>query len=153
VNGYEISTDPARLDLDVIHGFLREAYWSPGVGRDVVERSIAGSLCFGLYAPDGGQAGFARAVTDRATFAWIADVFVLEPHRGQGLAAWLVETVVGHPDLAGLRRVVLATRDAHGLYSSLGFGPLRRPEWWMQVAPTTPGGDGGPAGAAGPSGP
>jgi GNAT superfamily N-acetyltransferase len=133
VNGYEISTDRARLDLDVIHGFLREAYWSPGVTRDVVERSIEGSLCFGLYGADGAQAGFARVVTDGATFAWIADVFVLEPHRGRGLGVWLMETVLGHPDLQGLRRIVLATMDAHGLYERLGFEPLPTPERWMSV--------------------
>ncbi len=132
MNGYEISTDRERLDLDVIHGFLREAYWSPGVPRDVVERSFAHSLCFGLYAPDGAQAGFARAVTDRATFAWIADVFVLPAHRGQGLATWLMRTLLDHPDLQELRRTVLATQDAHGLYAALGFGPLARPERWME---------------------
>ena len=114
MNGYEISTDPGRLDLDVIHRFLVDAYWSPGVTRDVVERSVAGSLCFGLYAPGGGQAGFARAVTDRATFAWIADVFVLPEHQGRGLGVWLMESVLAHPDLQGLRRVILATADAHG---------------------------------------
>jgi GNAT superfamily N-acetyltransferase len=133
VNGYEISTDPARLDLDVIHGYLREAYWSPGVPRDVVERSIARSLCFGLYAPDGAQAGFARVVTDGATFAWIADVFVLDPHRGRGLGVWLMETVLAHPDLQGLRRIVLATKDAHELYERFGFVPLPTPERWMSV--------------------
>ena len=131
--GYEISTDPARLDLDVIHGYLREAYWSPGVLRDVVERSIARSLCFGLYAPDGAQAGFARVVTDGATFAWIADVFVLDPHRGRGLGVWLMETVLAHPDLQGLRRIVLATKDAHELYERFGFVPLPTPERWMSV--------------------
>jgi GNAT superfamily N-acetyltransferase len=133
VNGYEISTDPARLDVGVIHGYLREAYWSPGVARDVVERSIAQSLCFGLYAPDGAQAGFARAVTDGATFAWIADVFVLEPHRGRGLSVWLMETLLAHPELQGLRRRVLATNDAHGLYERFGFEPLRTPERWMEA--------------------
>ena len=133
MNGYEISTDPARLDLDVIHGYLREAYWSPGVPRDVVERSIARSLCFGLYAPDGAQAGFARVVTDVATFAWIADVFVLDPHRGRGLGVWLMETVLAHPDLQGLRRIVLATKDAHELYERFGFVPLPTPERWMSV--------------------
>ena len=133
MNGYEISTDPARLDLDVIHGYLREAYWSPGVPRDVVERSIARSLCFGLYAPDGAQAGFARVVTDGATFAWIADVFVLDPHRGRGLGVWLMETVLAHPDLQGLRRIVLATKDAHELYERFGFVPLPTPERWMSV--------------------
>ena len=133
MNGYEISTDPARLDLDVIHGYLREAYWSPGVPRDVVERSIARSLCFGLYAPDGAQAGFARVVTDGATFAWIADVFVLEPHRGRGLGVWLMETLLAHPELQGLRRTVLATNDAHGLYERFGFEPLPTPERWMAL--------------------
>ena len=133
MNGYEISTDPARLDLDVIHGYLRGAYWSPGVPRDVVERSIARSLCFGLYAPDGAQAGFARVVTDGATFAWIADVFVLEPHRGRGLGVWLMETLLAHPDLQGLRRTVLATNDAHGLYERFGFEPLPTPERWMAL--------------------
>ena len=133
MNGYEISTDPERLDIDVIHGFLQQAYWSPGVPRDVVKRSIAGSLPFGLYAPDGAQAGFARAVTDRATFAWVADVFVLEPHRGRGLAAWLMRTLLAHPDLRDLRRIVLATKDAHGLYLGLGFMPLPTPERWLAV--------------------
>ena len=133
MNGYEISTDPARLDLDVIHGYLREAYWSPGVPRDVVERSIARSLCFGLYAPNCAQAGFARVVTDGATFAWIADVFQLEPHRGRGLGVWLMETVLAHPDLQGLRRILLATKDAHELYERFGFVPLPTPERWMSV--------------------
>jgi GNAT superfamily N-acetyltransferase len=136
VNGYEISTDPERLDLDVIHGFLVDAYWSPGVTRDVVERSIAGSLCFGLYAPGGGQAGFARAVTDRATFAWIADVFVLSEHRGRGLGVWLMETMLAHPDLQGLRRVILATADAHGLYARFGFEPLVSPQRFLAVEAT-----------------
>ena len=133
MNGYEISTDPARLDLDVIHGYLREAYWSPGVPRDEVERTIARTLSFGLYAPDGAQAGFARVVTDGATFAWIADVFVLDPHRGRGLGVWLMETVLAHPDLQGLRRIVLATKDAHELYERFGFVPLPTPERWMSV--------------------
>ena len=122
-DGYEISDDPARLDLDVIHRFLSEdAYWSPGVERDVVERSIAGSVNFGLYTgPD--QVGFARAVTDRATFAWLADVFVLETHRRRELGKWMLETVLGHPELRGLRRWMLATKDAHGLYERFGFRP------------------------------
>ena len=124
MNGYEISTDPARLDLDVIHGFLRSAYWSPGVPRPVVETAIRNSLPFGLYAPDGAQAGFARAVTDRAVFAYLADVFVLDAHRGKGLGVWLVETVLAHPDLQGLRRISLATADAHGLYERFGFGRI-----------------------------
>src|SRR5688572_8138903 len=113
--GYEVSTDPARLDIDVIWGFLRTAYWSPGVKRDVVERSIAGSVVFGLFAPDGSQAGFARLVTDGATFAWLADLFVLEEHRGRGLGVFLAKTAVEHADGLGLRQILLATLDAHSM--------------------------------------
>jgi GNAT superfamily N-acetyltransferase len=123
-DGYELSDDPARIDLDVTWGFLSTSYWSPGVPREVVARAIAGSLCLGLYAPDGEQAGFARAVTDEATFAWIADVFVLDPHRGRGLGVWLVETLLSHPRLQGLRVTILATADAHGLYRRFGFEPI-----------------------------
>lgn len=127
-DGYDISTDPARLDRDAIWGFLRTSYWSPGVARDVVERAIDNSLVFGLYAPAGAQAGFARVLTDRARFGWLCDVFVLEAHRGRGLGTWLVETVVTHPDLAGMR-LVLATADAHGLYERFGFGPVEEGRW------------------------
>ncbi len=119
--GYEISDDAARIDVDAVWTFLRDAYWSPNVPRDVVERSIAGSLCLGMYAPGGELAGFARAVTDSATYAWIADVFVLEPHRGRGLGVWLVETLLDHPRLQGLRVLSLNTLDAHGLYERFGF--------------------------------
>jgi GNAT superfamily N-acetyltransferase len=122
-NGYVISTDVERLDLDAIHAFLRTAYWSPNVPREVVERSIESSLDFGLYDRDGAQVGFGRAVTDRAAFAYIADVYVLEEHRGRGLGKWLVETMLSHPDLQGLRRIVLGTQDAHGLYERHGFSP------------------------------
>jgi GNAT superfamily N-acetyltransferase len=133
VNGYEIATDPARLDVTYIHGFLTTSYWSPGVPRDTVELSIAGSLCFGLYAPDGAQAGFARVVTDRATYAWLADVFVGEEHRGQGLGVWLVQTVLAHPELQGLRRWALATKDAHALYERFGFTRLDGSDRYMQL--------------------
>jgi GNAT superfamily N-acetyltransferase len=120
---YLISTDPSRLDIEGLHRFLsEEAYWSPGVPREVVERSIEHSLNFGLYRGDD-QVGFARVVTDYATFAWLADVFVLEPHRSRGLGKWLVETVVSHPDLIPLRRWILATADAHGVYERFGFRP------------------------------
>jgi GNAT superfamily N-acetyltransferase len=122
-DGYTISTDAARLDRDLIHGFLRAAYWSPNVPREVVERSIDNSLVFGLYDARGAQVGFARAVTDRAVFAYIADVFVLEEHRGRGLGVWLVETMLAHPHLQGLRRVALGTMDAHSLYRRFGFEP------------------------------
>ena len=120
-NGYVISDDPERLDLDVVWGFLRESYWARGIPRETVARSIEGSLVVGLYDSAGAQVGFARAVTDRATFAWIADVFVLDEHRGSKLGVWLMETLLGHPDLDGLRSMVLATADAHGLYRRFGF--------------------------------
>lgn len=131
--GYRISTDPALLDLEVVHGFLTGSYWAAGVSREVVARSIERSLPFGLYrADDGAQVGFARVVSDEATFAYLADVFVLDAHRGQGLGRWLVRTVLSHPDLQGLRRWVLATRDAHGLYAGEGFAPLADPSIFME---------------------
>lgn len=122
-DGYEVSTDPARLDLAEIHDFLRGAYWSPGIPRDVLERAIRHSIVFGLYDDDGDQAGFARVVTDRATFAYVADVFILDAHRGRGLGTWLVGCALQHPELQGLRRWALATADAHGLYTRFGFRP------------------------------
>jgi GNAT superfamily N-acetyltransferase len=132
---YEISTDPARLDLELTHRFLsEEAYWSPGVPRETVERAIGNSMVFGVYhvGPSGSaQVGLARVVSDRATFAWICDVFVLPEHRGQGLGRWLMECITSHPELQGLRRMVLATRDAHGLYAQYGFTPLEDPSRFM----------------------
>jgi GNAT superfamily N-acetyltransferase len=130
-DGYTISDDPARLDIDAIHDFLVTAYWSRGVPRDVVERSIDGSLAFGLYRLDGRQVGFARAVTDRATFCWVGDVFILPEERGRGLALWLMETIVAHPQLGRLRRWLLATRDAHALYRKVGFRELDEPGRYM----------------------
>jgi N-acetylglutamate synthase-like GNAT family acetyltransferase len=130
---YEISTDTGRLDVEVIHRFLAEdSYWSRGIPRSIVERAIANSLCFGVYHRDG-QVGFARIVTDRSTFALLADVFVLEPHRGKGLSKWLMRCVVEHQDLQGLRRLLLLTSDAHGLYSQFGFEPLGNPSRFMEV--------------------
>jgi GNAT superfamily N-acetyltransferase len=121
---YTISTDRSRLDVDRIHRFLStEAYWSPGVAREVVERSIEGSMPFGIYRGDE-QIGFARVVTDKATFAWLADVFVLSEHRGRGLAKQLVGTILEHPDLRGLRRWMLGTADAHELYRRFGFSEV-----------------------------
>jgi GNAT superfamily N-acetyltransferase len=119
-DGYCVSTDPARLDREAIWAFLQTSYWAAGVPREAIERSFENSLVFGLYDPRGEQAGFARAVTDRARFAWLGDVFVLEPHRGTGLGVWLVECILSHPDLAGTR-IVLGTADAHGLYERFGF--------------------------------
>jgi GNAT superfamily N-acetyltransferase len=129
---YQIDDDPARLDLDAMHAFLAAAYWSRGIPREVLARAVAGSLNLGLYH-DGAQIGLARVVTDRATFAWLCDVYVLPGHRGQGLAHWLVETVLSHPDLAGLRNVMLATSDAHRIYADHGFGPLADPSIWMAI--------------------
>jgi GNAT superfamily N-acetyltransferase len=131
-DGIEISTDPARLDIDVIHGFLRTSYWSPGIPREIIERAIGGSLCFGAYA-DGRQVAFARVVTDRATFAWVCDVFVVESHRHRGIADALMSAVMAHPDLQGLRRWTLGTRDAHALYRRHGFGPVDDPSRSMEI--------------------
>ena len=129
---YTISTDRQRLDVHAIHDFLSRSYWSPGIPLAVVERSIAHSLCFGLFHHDG-QVGFARVVTDRATFAYLADVYVLEAHRGQGLSKWLMTVILGHEDLQGLRRFSLATRDAHGLYEQFGFRPVANPSTMMEI--------------------
>ena len=122
---YEISTDPARLDVTLIHRWLsQEAYWSKGIPREIVERAIANALNFAVYNEHEGQVGFARVITDKATFAYLADVFILEPHRGKGLSKRLMQAIVDHPDLQGLRRWLLATRDAHSLYAQFGFGPV-----------------------------
>ena len=129
---FEISTDRQHLDVDTIHGFLSTSYWARGIPRGLVERSIRGSLCFGVY--DGpAQVGFARVISDYATFAYLADVFVLESHRGRGLAKWLMACVKCHPDLQGLRRWSLATRDAHGLYRRFGFASPSDPSMSMEI--------------------
>ena len=129
---YLISTDPRRLDVGVIHAYLARSYWSPCIPRSIVERAVSNSLCFGLYrGPE--QVGFARVVTDKATFAYVADVFVLEPHRGKGLSKWLMEFIKAHEDLQGLRRFLLATRDAHGLYKQFGFAGLVNPSRMMEI--------------------
>lgn len=140
---YLISDDPARLDLDTIHGWLsRESYWAKDVPRDLVERSLRHSLCLGVYATSGAQVGLARVVTDYATFGWICDVFVLEPHRQHGLGKALMHAVVAHPALQGLRRLALATQDAHGLYAQFGFTPLARPQHQMERRMPVPYGQG-----------
>lgn len=117
---YRMTDDPSAVDLDVVHRFLAASYWSHGIPKDIVARGIANSVPFSIFLGDR-QVGFARAVTDRATFAYLADVFVVEDQRGHGLGAWLVEAVLGHPELQGLRRWLLATRDAHALYRKFGF--------------------------------
>jgi GNAT superfamily N-acetyltransferase len=119
--GYEISDDKRRLDIDLIHDFLsNRSYWARGIPADVVKRSIDGSLCLGVYH-QGRQVGFGRAVTDFATVAYLADIFITEAHRGKGLGTWLVWTLLGRPELAGLRMQILGTKDAHGLYERYGF--------------------------------
>jgi GNAT superfamily N-acetyltransferase len=129
---YSISSDRARLNLDLIHEFLsHHTYWATGRSLEVVQRSIENSLPFGIYQGDD-QVGFARVVTDYATFAWIADVFVLPQHRGRGLAKWLMEVMLDHPKLQGFRRWVLSTKDAHGVYERFGFIKLHRPDRWME---------------------
>ena len=132
-NGYLVSTDPARLDLDLIHGFLTNCYWAKGIPREVVERSIEHSLCFGIYDSQGTQVGFARVISDFATVAYLGDVFVLEAHRGRGLSKWMMECIMQHPGLQGLRRWILLTRDAHGLYQQFGFASVKSPERYMEL--------------------
>jgi GNAT superfamily N-acetyltransferase len=122
---FVISTSRERLNLDVVHGFLTNCYWAKGVPRDVVVRSIEHALCFGIYDGEGAQVGFARVISDFATIAYVGDVFVLETHRGRGLGKWLMQCITGHPALQNLRRWILTTRDAHGLYSQVGFTPVK----------------------------
>src|SRR5579859_86154 len=128
---YTISTDKRRIDIVTVHGFLSRSYWAEGIPLDTVKQAIEHSLVFGLYKGDQ-QVGFARIVTDYTTFAYLADVFVLEPFRGQGLSKWLMEIVVAHPQLQGLRRWLLGTKDAHGLYTKVGFTPMKSPERFME---------------------
>jgi GNAT superfamily N-acetyltransferase len=126
-----VSTDRSKLDVGGVHEFLTNSYWAKGILKETVLRSIANSLCFGVYG-GGKQVGFARVISDFATYAYIGDVFVLEAFRGHGLGKWLMECIVAHPALQGLRRWTLATRDAHGLYAQFGFTPLQAPDRWME---------------------
>lgn len=126
-----LSDDPALLDVERIHGWLASSYWSPGIARGTVERAIDGSHCLGAYR-DGNQIGFARMITDHATFAWLADVWVEETARGQGIGRQMVQWFLDHPDFVGLRRIALVTRDAHGVYEALGFHPLLRADRYME---------------------
>ena len=128
---YTISTEKSRLDLEVIHRFLDTSYWAQGRSVETIRRSIENSVSFGIFKSVE-QVGFARVITDYATFAWIADVFVLEEHRGKGLSKWLMEVIIMHPELQGFRRWVLATKDAHELYQKFGFHELKLPERWME---------------------
>lgn len=136
-DGYAVSNDPARIDLDYVHRYLsQESYWAGAIPRDVVARSVANALSFGLYAPDGAQVGFARVITDKATFAWLADVFIDPGQQGLGLGKGLMDAIVAHPDLQGLRRFMLVTADAHGLYERYGFTAVENPERLMVIVRT-----------------
>ena len=120
-----------KLDINVIHSFLNRTYWAEGITIETIRRSIEGSLCFGVFDHDK-QIGFARMITDKATFAYLADVFIIEEYRGRGLSKWLMSVIMSHPDLQNLRRMILVTKDAHGLYKQFGFVPLINVERWMQ---------------------
>jgi GNAT superfamily N-acetyltransferase len=133
-DGYHIAVGANAVDVDAVHAYLTRSYWACGIPKALVAKSIRGSLCFGLFRGDT-QVGFARVVTDGATFAYLCDVYVLETVRAQGLSKWLIEVVMAHAELQGLRRFMLATRDAHGLYARYGFTPLARPQQLMEINP------------------
>lgn len=130
--GFRISSDRADLDLDAVHRFLSSSYWAQGIPRSLFEKSVANSLPFGLFHGKE-QIGFARVITDRATFGYLADVYVLKTYRGRGLGRWLVETVLAHPELQNLRRFLLVTRDASSLYEPFGFVPLGKPDSYREI--------------------
>lgn len=133
VNGpFLVTTDPARIDFKVVHEFLSRSYWAENIPRETMAKAIENSLSFSLFKDDK-QIGFARVVTDRSTYAYLADVFVLEAHRGQGLGVWFMSVLFAHPDLQGLRRFQLATRDAHGLYRKFGFETPQNPDRLMEI--------------------
>jgi GNAT superfamily N-acetyltransferase len=129
---YTISTDTSRFDVEMIYTFLTNCYWAQGIPRELVQRSIQNALCFGVFDEER-QVGFARVITDRATYAYIGDVFILESHRGRGLAKLLMKAIMEHPDLQGFRRWSLVTNDAHGLYRQFGFRPVANPQRYMEI--------------------
>lgn len=136
-NGYTISTDKSKLDLGMIHDFLRNSYWARNIPYAIVKRAVEHSICFGLYESDK-QIGFARVNTDFCSIVYLMDVFILEPYRGRGLSQWLMECILGYPPLQDVRGWMLATRDAHGLYAKFGFTPLTEPEKFMQKKKANP---------------
>ena len=135
---FNVSSDPKDLDFDVIYDFISQSYWAKGIPRETLQKAIDNSLVFGVYTDTGEQVGFARLSTDKATFAYLADVFILEAYRGLGLSKLLVTNIIEHPDLQGLRRFMLATADAHGLYSQFGFKAVENPEILMQICIPNP---------------
>jgi len=124
INDYYIDTDKTKLDIDIIHSFLTQSYWAKNISIETVSRSIDNSICFGIYTSSGQQCGFARVITDSSTFAYLADIFILDNHRRKGLSKWLLETIIAHDELQGLRRIMLRTEDAHDLYKKFGFKTL-----------------------------
>jgi len=132
IEGYRISSDRSDLDIESIHEFISKSYWAEGIPLETLTRAISNSLCFGVFNKDKAQVGFARMITDSATYAYLADVYILEGHRGKGLSKWLMEEIMSHSDLQGLRRMTLATADAHGLYEKYGFSELTKPEIFME---------------------
>lgn len=121
------------MNLSVIHQYISRSYWAKDIPFSTMKKAVENSLCFGVFSNTGEQVGFARVITDKATFAYLADVFILENHRGKGLSKWLMDNIIEHPELQGLRRMVLATRDAHGLYNQYGFVPLQSPSTFMEL--------------------
>lgn len=133
IEGFRISSNYEDMDLDAVHAFLSQTYWAKGIPRETLSKAMRNSMCFGVFAASGDQVGFARIITDSATYAYLGDVYILEKYRGIGLSKWLMSEVVSHPELQGLRRFALATLDAHGLYEKYGFKPLARPEMFMEA--------------------
>lgn len=133
MDGYRISTDINEMDFDVIYQFISTSYWAQGIPKTTMRKAIENAFCFAIFDSDNNQIGFARLITDRATFAYLADVFIVEAHRNKGLSKQLVSEIIDHPELQGLRRIMLATRDAHGLYQQFGFEAINAPEMLMQI--------------------
>lgn len=132
VSGYRVSSFREEMDFDVIHSYISNTYWAEGIPIETFKKALDNSLCFGVFSSEGKQVGFARMITDQATFAYLADVFIDEAHRGKGLSKWLMQEVHDHPSLQGLRRILLATRDAHSLYQQFGYTSLSSPATFMQ---------------------
>lgn len=130
---YRVSTEQSEMDFEVIHGFISNSYWAQGISKELLHKALANSLCFGVFDKDNQQVAFGRLITDKATFAYLADVFVLGSHRGLGLSKLMMAAIMEHPELQGLRRIMLATRDAHGLYAQFGFKAVDAPETLMQI--------------------
>ena len=133
ISGYKVSSDLDEMDLSTIHSYISRSYWAKNIPLNTMEKAIKNSLCFGVFTDSGEQVAFARMVTDTATFAYLADVFVLEEHRGNGISKWLIKTILAHPNLQGIRRMALATSDAHQLYEKFGFKKLSSPESFMEL--------------------